>query len=88
MVREVRYAWDDEENETGLPNRRDRFDDLDDPLLDPFLPNMTGTHSRSDQSGMGKHKDEPKNQPNRKSERRHLADADWMNDNPSLPRNF
>lgn len=81
MVREVRYAWDDEENELGLPDRRDHFDDLDDPLLDPYLPNTTGTQNRSDHPGMGTQKDEPKNQPNQKSERRHLADADWLSDN-------
>ena len=84
MVREVRYAWDDEENELGLPDRRDLFDDLDDPLLDPYLPNMTGTQTRIGQPGNGKQKNESGDQPNRNSERRHLADADWLRDNPSL----
>ena len=83
MVREARYAWDDEENELGLPDRRDRFDDLDDPLLDPYLPNMTGTQNRTSQPGSGK-KNVSEDQPNRNSERRHLADADWLSDNPFL----
>ncbi len=84
MVREARYAWDDEENETGLPDRRDRFDDFDDPLLDPYLPNTTGTQKRTSQPGSGKQKNESGDQPNSHSERRHLADADWLSDNPSL----
>ena len=84
MVREARYAWDDEENEAGLPDRRDRFDDLDDPLLDPYLPNMPRTQKRTSQPGSGKQKNEPGDQPSSHSERRHLADADWLSDNASL----
>jgi hypothetical protein len=84
MVREVRYAWDDEENETGLPAPRDRFDDLDDPLLDPYLPNLARTQKRTSQPGKGKQNNESGDQQNSHTERRHLADADWLRDHPSL----
>ena len=84
MVRVVRFAWDDEENKIGPLDRRDHFDDLDDLLLDPYLPDMTGNQYRTDQPGAGTDKKVSRNHPNRESERRHLADADWLNENPSL----
>lgn len=80
MVREARYAWDDEENDPthhrGLPERRDRFDDLDDDLLDPFLPKAKPR--RKQRPGAGPDEQTEETRPAPKSERRHLADADWL----------
>ena len=84
MVKEVRYAWDDEENNIGLPDRNDRFDDSDDALLDPFLPDSRRGGGPAAEPDEEKNKTEQRKHPHRQSESRHLADADWINNNPSV----
>ena len=80
MVREARYAWNDEENTLGLPDRRDRFDDLDDALLDPYIPKAAGDKAAPQAGGKGNL--EARDRRVRKSELKHLADADWLDDAP------
>lgn len=78
MVREARFCWDDSEGHEP-PLKHDRIDDFeDDDLLDPDPP----LNLEPDQI-------QPKERPRKRrrrreaeSDRRHLAGADWLSDDP------
>ena len=75
MVRETRLSWDDSVS-LELPDRRDRFDDLDDEFLDVFATDKTPSPKPAD--GEGRKRRSPGNS----NPRRHLAGADWLRDEP------
>lgn len=74
MVREARFCWEDADD-VDLPDRRDRLG-LDDDLFGPLPPDdedRTAHRRKRREPGHGP-------RPARRDDRRHLAGADWMNE--------
>ena len=79
MVGEARFGWDDSLS-LELPDRRDRFDHLDDEFLEVFTSDKT-----PDPKPSGPEPKKRRLTPDGKP-RRHLAGADWLRDEPKPPQ--
>ena len=81
MVREAKFSWDEADG-AEPPIEQARIDDLDDDVLDTYLPTASNDSKADHRQGCS-----PKNRPGRQqreTERRHLAGADWLNNEASL----
>ncbi len=67
MVQEARFAWEDEENGFGRPQRQDRFDAGDDRRLDPYAPDRAGKEKPANRTNKARKKSNPRTRPRRKS---------------------
>ena len=67
MVQRARFAWEDEENEFGRPQRQDRFDAGDDRRLDPYAPDRMGKEKPANRTRKARKKDKHRDRRRRKS---------------------
>ena len=75
MVRKVRLGSDDTHADLDPSPRRADFDDLDDLVLDT-APDRQKGRERSERKSTSRRS----TRPGPDTDRRHLADADWIND--------
>jgi hypothetical protein len=75
MVRKVRLGSDDTRADLDPSPRHADFDDLDDLVLDP-VPDRPKGGERSERKASARRSTSPRPE----TDRRHLADADWIND--------